>query len=219
MNWEYMPYKDGAIQGIACIYCARTYMNLHKHARDRASAIEMIGESTNAREEFHSAVSLFIDRLKSGERMDWARVKKTLTKVTDNEQRVYKPEDKFYPLPLYKQTFPWPISKENKKAGHQQLVLHGVRGVRVLSDDADGPWRISNSSGSKVVLNEDLGDNEDLEGGQIEKQYGELVRAREPNDAAEEPWVDQLMVSSDDDGKKKRRGLTTPAKSRATKRA
>eukprot|EP00969_Alexandrium_andersonii_P192717 8512968-Alexandrium_andersonii.AAC.1 len=205
MNWEYPPYKDGSIQGSACMYCARTYMNLHKHMRDRASAIEMIAESTTAREEFHAAASLFVDRLKSGQRMEWTRVKKTLTKVTDHEQRVYKPEDK--PLPLYKQTFGWPISKDNKKAGHRQIVLHGVKGVRVLSDDADGPWRISNSSGSKVMLNEDLADNEDMEDGEIEKKYGELVNAREPDDAAHEPWVDQLMVSSDDDtGRKKKRG-------------
>ena len=220
MSWEYPPYKDGSIQGSACMYCARTYMNLHKHMRDRACAIEMIAQSTTAREEFHAAASLLIDRMKSGKRMEWARVKKTLTKVTDHEQRVYKPEDRFYPLPLYKLTFGWPISKDNKKAGHRQLVLHGVKGVRVLSDDADGPWRISNSSGSKVMLHEDLGDNEEMEDGEIEKKYGEVVNAREPDDAAQEPWVDQLMVSSDDDAgrKKKRRGSTTLANSRTGKR-
>lgn len=179
IKWAYPP-REGKPQGDADYYCDRTFKCAYSHLHKRNEFVQKIGRDKKLHSEFHAKRAGFVESKKGGNRMAWGVQKKSLVEEEDQEMRLVRPEDEFWPMDRYKRKFGKVSSTKNQKLGHVKTTVHGVDGVIVPGDDGEMPFKLQRSTGSKVKKITIVDDGESIDSeGEIDKKFGEMKEAKQ----------------------------------------
>ena len=193
---------NGKLEGDACLYCGRTFKKKISHTQKRPQFLLTLGSEQETLMDFQKQVNELITNMKEGKRNSWKNEipKASLEHANVDTSRLERPPADFYPLALYKASFPWPISRGNKKKGHESVKVQGVAGVSVPPTE-DKPWKLIHFTDDTLKKKKQLQDESDDEDA-VDQKYTDLVEQRskareldfDDNDAATDACLSGIAL-------------------------
>lgn len=172
IRWAYDPLDGpGSGEGTNCWYCERAWCQISHtvEGRDRDLHKAKMGRDAEVHGHMMGVRGQVVERAKrkhAGEGRRQSGYKRVSVKSQRfQESSLIRPDDDFWPWQRYKKKFGSPDMPRNRELGHRRAVVDGHKGVIIPGDNGEGPWRIRNTSGVKLLQDKEeevSSDNESM---------------------------------------------------------